>query len=528
MNDFPLDLAVFHDLFVSLTEEMGTVLRRTAYSPNVVERRDYSCALYDAEGRTVAMGDHMPVHLGSMPFAVRAVRDDLELAPGDVAVVNDPYRGGTHLPDLTVVQGVWLEGDEEPFAYLADRAHHADVGGITAGSMPLSTDLYEEGTVIPPVRLLVRGERVEPTWRHVLENVRTPVERAGDLAAQLAALATGERRLRDLVERYGRRRVLRMARDLIGYAERSVRDLVDGMPDGRWSFADVLDDDGRGNEDLEIRVLVAIEGSDARFDFSGTSPAAEGPVNANPAIVRSAVLYVLRALLEDDVPANDGLLAPVEITVPEGSLLDAGWPRPVAAGNVETSQRIVDVVLGALAGAWPERIPAAGQGTMNNLTLGGRGIDGVPFGYYETIAGGAGGHPEGRGASGVHVHMTNSLNSPVETLERALPVRVWRYAIRRGSGGAGRHPGGGGLVREIEALAPIEATLLAERHRHAPYGLAGGGSGERGRARHLARDGSETVLSGKTSVRLEPGDRLVVETPGGGGWGDPGSAGRPS
>lgn len=516
----PLQLGVFHSLFVALTEEMGATLQRSALSPNIVERRDHSCALFDRVGRTIALGDHMPVHLGSMALSVRAVRESIQLAGGDVAVLNDPAAGGTHLPDLTLVQAVFLDGDREPAYYLANRAHHADVGGRSGGSMGLWTDVWQEGLVIPPVRLLAAGSRVEPTWRHILAGVRTPAEREGDLAAQLASLAIGERRLRALVARYGRPLIDEMAGELLAYAARGVRALFRDMPDGSWAFADRMDDDGADGEALEIRVRLAVDGDSARFDFEGTSPPARGPLNANPAIVRSALLYVIRALCEDDLPANDGLLEPVAIEVPGGCLLDPGPGHPVAGGNVETSQRVVDAVLGALAGAIPDRIPAASQGTMNNLALSGAHADGAPFTYYETVAGGAGGHPEAPGASAVHTHMTNSLNTPVEALERALPVRVVRYAIRTGSGGAGRHPGGDGVVREIEALAPLEGTLLADRRRNGPWGLAGGLSGRPGRD-SIERSGVREAIPAKTRFVLAPGDRVRIETPGGGGWGEP-------
>jgi N-methylhydantoinase B len=515
----PLQLGVFDSLFVALTEEMGTTLQRSALSPNIVERRDYSCALFDHAARTIAMGDHMPVHLGSMALSVRAARETLELARGDVAVLNDPAAGGTHLPDLTLVKAVFMEDDAEPAYYLVNRAHHADVGGRSGGSMGLSTDVWQEGLVLPPVRLLARGKRVAPTWRHILSGVRTPGEREGDLAAQLASLAIGERRLRALVARYGRPLLDEMAGELLAYASRGVRALFSAIPDGSWTFADRLDDDGTRGEALEICVRLAVEGDTARFDFQGTSPPARGPLNANPAIVRSALLYVIRALCEDDLPANDGLLEPVAIDVPRGCLLDPGPGYAVAGGNVETSQRVVDVVLGALAGAIPDRIPAASQGTMNNLALSGAHADGAPFTYYETVAGGAGGHPEAAGASAVHTHMTNSLNTPIEALERALPVRVVRYAIRRGSGGAGRRPGGDGVVRELEALVPLEGTLLADRRRVGPWGLAGGRSGQPGADRIARRDGSAEAIPAKGRFSLAPGDRIRIETPGGGGWG---------
>ncbi|HEY7473163.1 MAG TPA: hydantoinase B/oxoprolinase family protein [Gemmatimonadota bacterium] len=519
----PLDLGVFHALFVALTEEMGVALQRTALSPNIVERRDHSCALYDRRGRTVAMGDHMPVHLGSMAVSVQAVRETLSLEPGDVAVLNDPAAGGTHLPDVTLVQAVFLDDDREPAWYLANRAHHADVGGRSGGSMGLWTCLWEEGLVLPPVRLLARGERVAPTWRHVLTGVRTPGEREGDLAAQLASLAIGERRLRALVARYGRTRLDAMAGELLDWAARGARSLVRELPDGRWSFADRLDDDGVGDEALEIRVRLDVEGDGMRFDFGGTAPAARGPLNANPAIVRSAILYVIRALCEGDLPANDGLLEPVSIVVPPRSLLDPVPGSAVAGGNVETSQRVVDAVLGALAGAIPDRIPAASQGTMNNLALSGAHADGRSFTYYETVAGGAGGNPRAAGAAGIHTHMTNSLNTPVEALERTLPVRVARYAYRRGSGGDGLNRGGDGLVREIGALAPLEGTLLADRRRFAPWGLEGGAGGRPGVDR-IERAGGAERLASKGRFALAAGDRIRIETPGGGGWGAPGNA----
>ncbi|MDX1622802.1 MAG: hydantoinase B/oxoprolinase family protein [Gemmatimonadota bacterium] len=527
-GSLPLDLGVFRDLFVALTEEMGAVLQRTAHSPNIVERRDYSCALYSADGRTVAMGDHMPVHLGSMPLSVGAVREALEPGPGDVAIVNDPSAGGTHLPDLTLVQGVWLDGKGGPPAYrLANRAHHADVGGRSAGSMPLTEDVYEEGVVLPPLRLMAGGDRVEPVWRHVLANVRTPEEREGDLAAQLASLATGERRLRAMVERYGRERVDAMGAKLLAHSARLVGELLGSVPDGRYSFEDALDGDGKGARDLRIAVEIEVSGGEARIDFDGTARASGGPLNANPAVVRSAVFYVIRAFLDEDAPANDGILDPVEIAIPEGSLLDPPWGSPVAAGNVETSQRVVDALLGALSGALPDRTPAASQGTMNNVTLGGERGDGRPFTYYETVAGGAGGHPEGPGAPGVHTHMTNSLNTPIEALERSLPVRVARYRYRGGSGGAGRHPGGDGLVREIEALAPVEVTILSERRERGPWGLGGGEDGRPGVNRVVRAGGDAESVPAKSAFRLKPGDRLIVETPGGGGWGEAEAEGDP-
>lgn len=524
----PVRLEVYRHLFTALAEEMGAALRRTAFSPNIKERRDYSCAVFDGRGRVVSMGDHMPVHLGAMPLSVEAALDELgPLGPGDVAALNDPFRGGTHLPDITLIAPVRLgpDGDSSPLAYLASRAHHSDVGGMTPGSMPLAREIFQEGLRIPPVLLMEGGRRVEGIWNLLLANVRTPTERAGDLEAQLAALETGRSRLMEMVSRRGPSEVARAMDALLAYADRLVREGIRRIPDGAWSAEDWIEDDGFGNGPLPIRVRVEVSGDRLTADFAGTAPQTAGGVNAVGAITTSAARYVVRcvaeALLGQALPAGGGEMAALQLVMPEASLVSAGPPASVAGGNVETSQRITDVLFLALAEALPHLVPAQSQGTMNNLTVGGTDPrTGEAFAYYETIAGGMGASAAGPGLSGVHVHMTNSLNTPVEALEHAYPFRVRRYRLRPGTGGAGRNRGGDGLRRDVEILADAEVSLLSERRRIAPRGLAGGGEGAPGE-NVLIRSGSEEHLPAKTTFRVAPGDVLSVRTPGGGGWGSP-------
>lgn len=506
-----VELEFFRQLLVSIPEEMGAVLRRTAFSANIKERRDYSCAIYDARGETIAMGDHMPVHLGAMPLSVRAVLESIPLRPGDVAIVNDPFRGGTHLPDITAVAGVWIGGGSQPAFYVASRAHHADMGGMSPGSMPLAREIYQEGLRIPPVLLVREGRIDESILQLILANVRTPGEREGDLLAQWMAMRRGIQRLEEAVAAYGLERLQRNIAALRSYAASMMRACLASLPEGRYDFEDALDEGER------IRVSITLRRRRARIDFTGTSPQAASPVNANYAITLAAVFYVFRCLLGEDVPANAGLLEPVEVIAPAGTLVNALPPAAMAAGNVETSQRITDVLLGALAQAAPERIPAASQGTMNNVSFGGPG-----FAWYETIAGGMGASARGAGQSGVHTHMTNSWNTPVEAFEHAFPVLVRAYRIRRGSGGRGRFRGGDGLVREFEFRAPAEVTVLSDRRVQAPYGLMGGLAGRPGR-NLLIRGGRRRLLPGKVRFDAQPGDILRVETPGGGGYGPPDS-----
>ncbi|MGD0368083.1 MAG: hydantoinase B/oxoprolinase family protein [Acidobacteriaceae bacterium] len=519
----PVELAIFRSGVHSIAEEMGAALRRTALSPNIKERRDYSCAIFDGQARVIAMGDHMPVHLGSMPMSVAAAVAAIRFAPGDIAVLNDPYAGGTHLPDITMVLPVFPAGADQPSFYVSTRAHHADVGGAFPGSMGPAREIYQEGIRIPPVRIVRAGEIDREMLDLILLNVRTPQEREGDLAAQIGACRVGEQRILEMVAKYGEARLRALTDELLDYSERLVRAQLRRMPAGEFSAEDWLDDDGIDDQPIRIRVRIQIDPGveSILVDFSGSSPQVTGSVNAVRAITLSACFYVLRCLLERDAPATAGILRPLTLVTPPGSIVDARPPAPVAGGNVETSQRIVDVLLRALAQAIPDRIPAASAGTMSNLTIG--GIDprtGQAFTYYETAAGGMGARPRLDGISGVQTHMTNSLNTPIEALEYSYPFRVRRYAYRTGSGGAGRFRGGDGLIREIELLAPAQVTLLAERRKFRPWGLQGGEDGAAGRATVVkGATGEQIELPGKCSVHLEAGDVLRIETPGGGGWG---------
>ncbi|MDX1393115.1 MAG: hydantoinase B/oxoprolinase family protein [Gemmatimonadota bacterium] len=527
----PITLEVFRNLFYSVAEEMGVTLCRTSFSPNIKERRDYSCAIFDGDGRMVAQGEHMPVHLGSMPGSVEAAIAAVDLGPGDVVMVNDPFRGGTHLPDITLVEGVFLaddgssadDGDEtkrRPAFYVANRAHHSDVGGMTPGSMPLATEIYQEGIRIPPVLLVRGGEFQRDILDLVLANVRTPVEREGDLTAQIASNRTGARRLLGLVERYGADTVAEYMRHLQDYAERMTREAIRGIPDGEYRFEDAMDDDGQGSGPLPIVVTLTVDDTDATIDFTGTCDQAAGSVNANDAITLSATMYCFRVIVPFPVPSNWGTIQPLTVIAPEGSLVNARPPAAMAGGNVETSQRIVDVVLGALAQAMPDRIPAASYGTMSNLTIG--GVDprtGERFAYYETIAGGMGARPWADGLDATHCHMTNSLNTPIEALEHAYPYRVRRYAVRRGTGGAGRYRGGDGVERDLELLGDATVTILSDRRLGRPYGLAGGEPGAPGENSVVHPDGGVRELAGKDSARVTAGSVVRIRTPGGGGWG---------
>jgi N-methylhydantoinase B/oxoprolinase/acetone carboxylase alpha subunit len=516
----PIEFDVFRNLFVSIAEEMGVTLCRTSFSPNIKERLDYSCAIYDAGGETIAQGDHMPVHLGAMPLSVRAAIDDVVMEPGDIVILNDPFRGGTHLPDITLVAPVFLGREtSRPAFYVANRAHHSDVGGMTPGSMPLAREVFQEGLIIPPIRLARRGQVEPDVMRFIRANVRTPDEREGDLTAQVAANRVGEARLRDIVQRHGRRRIVRYAAALQDYTERVLRSTISGIRDGLYTFDDRLDDDGFGNGPLALRAAIRIAGDSAEVDFTGTDPQTTGGVNANFAITLSATLYCFRCLIEEDVLYNAGIARPVRVIAPEGTIVNARRPSAVAGGNVETSQRITDVILGALAGALPERIPAASQGTMNNVTMG--GIDprsGRAFAYYETIGGGMGASNGHAGISGVHTHMSNTRNTPVEAIEHYLPVRIRQYRLRQHSGGAGQWQGGEGIVREYEMLTETAVTVLSDRRTSRPYGAQGGEPGESGRNTVVRSDGDQGI-PGKATLTLAAGDRLRIESPGGGGFG---------
>jgi len=518
MRIHAIEFEVFKNLFLSIAEEMGVSLCRTGFSPNIKERLDYSCAVYDAQGETIAQGDHMPVHLGAMPLSVRAAIDAVDMEPGDIVALNDPYHGGTHLPDITLVSPVFI-GRGGPTFYVANRAHHSDVGGMSPGSMPVAREIYQEGLIIPPLRIVRRDKIVHDVLALVLANVRTPDEREGDLTAQIAANRVAEKRLREVVAKYGRTRVIAYGSALQDYTERVMRATIAAIPDGNYAFEDTLDDDGIRDEPIKIRARIRIAGSCAEIDFNGTGRQVQGSVNANYAITLSACLYAFRCLVQDEVLYNAGVSRPLRVLAPSGTIVNATRPSAVAGGNVETSQRITDVVLGALGRALPERLPAASQGTMNNITFGGvNPRAGSRFAYYETIGGGMGGRRGLAGLSGVHTHMSNTRNTPVEAIEHYLPVRICRYGLRSGSAGLGAFPGGEGIVREYEMLTDTAVTILSDRRRYAPYGARGGGPGGRGR-NTLVRDGREQTLPSKVQLQLRTGDRLRIETPGGGGYG---------
>jgi N-methylhydantoinase B/oxoprolinase/acetone carboxylase alpha subunit len=521
MKTDPIELELFRHMLVSIAEEMGAVLRKTSYSANIKERRDYSCAVYDAEGETVAMGDHMPVHLGAMPLSVRHATEAFDLQPGDVAILNDPFRGGTHLPDITAVSAIFVRGSQRPAFYVANRAHHADVGGMSPGSMPLAREIYQEGIRIPPILLARRGQFDRPLLDLILANVRTPVEREGDLLAQCMAIRRGEQRLHDLVRKYGMATVRRNMTALKDYSERMMRSAIRRLPRGRYHFEDALDSDGITDRPVKIKVTVTVHGERATIDFTGTDPQTEGSVNANYAVAVSATTYVFRCLVREEIPYTAGVMRPLEVIAPSGSVVSANPPSAMAAGNVETSQRITDVVLGALSKAAPALIPAASSGTMNNLTFGGTDpVRRQPFAYYETVAGGMGASAVSDGPSATHTHMTNSWNTPVEAFEHQYPLRIRGYRIRSGSGGRGKHRGGDGVIREYEFLTPAQVTILSDRRLRGPYGLLGGQSGTPGK--NLLLHGKRTTnIPGKARFEVEPGDVLRIESPGGGGYGKP-------
>jgi N-methylhydantoinase B len=519
----PVALAVFQNAMTSIAEEMGAALRRSSVSPNIKERRDYSCAIFDDEGRVIAMGDHMPVHLGSMPMSVAYAIDSVTMNSGDIAILNDPYAGGTHLPDITMVMPIFASPHGMASFYVATRAHHSDVGGMFAGSMGPAREIFQEGIRIPPVHIVRSGTIQTDVLRLILLNVRTPIEREGDLAAQIGACRIGEQRLIQLCEQFTPGYLRNLCNQLLNYSERLVRAELRSLPTGKYVAEDFLDDDGVTSERIRIAVALQIDpaAETLEINFSGTSNQVSGSVNAVRAITLSACLYVLRCLLPNGSPTTAGTLRPLQLITPRGSVVDAQPPAAVAGGNVETSQRIVDTILRALAQAAPNRIPAASAGTMSNLTIG--GVDArtrLPFTYYETIAGGMGGGPFGDGTSGVHTHMTNSLNTPIEALEFAYPLRMKRYGYRPGSGGRGRFRGGDGLIREVELLSDSQVTLLCDRQKSTPYGLNGGDVGSSGEVTvRLPGESVSSPLAAKSSQYLPAGTCLQIETPGGGGWG---------
>ncbi len=507
----PVTLEVLRNQLEGIAEEMGQVLIRGAYSPNIKERQDCSTALFDAEGRLIAQAEHIPVHLGAMPSAVDAVLER-DPTPGDVFVLNDPFTGGTHLPDVTLVSPIAI-GDAI-VGYAVSRAHHADVGGMTPGSMPAGArEIHQEGLRIPPIRLIEAGDRNEDLFALLLANVRNPDERRADLRAQIAANERAEARLRELVDERGLDLVVRGFDAVIEYSYDRVTAEIESLPDGVYEATDVLEGDGITDEDIPIEAAVTIDGGELGVDFAGTATQVQGNLNAPLSVAKSAVYFVVRCVTDPEIPPNEGCYEPVTITVPEGCLLNPDPPAAVVGGNVETSQRVTDVTLSALAEAAPERVPAQSQGTMNNLTIGGR--DGS-FAYYETIGGGFGGRADRDGMDGVQVGMTNTLNTPIEALEAEYPLSVERYAFRPESGGDGRFRGGLGLERRVRIETDATVSLLTERRRIAPNGVNGGKPGATG----------ENLIDGepagaKTTVDVPAGTTVTVRTPGGGGHGDP-------
>jgi N-methylhydantoinase B len=529
----PITLEVVRNALAGIAEEAGAALRRTAYSPNIKERADCSTAVFDASGDMVAQAEHIPVHLGSMPLSVAAAREAFgRLDPGDQVLVSDPYAGGTHLPDWTLVAPVHDAGGVL-LGYVGNRAHHSDVGGAAPGSMPTgAVDIVAEGLRIPPVKLVVAGREQRDLVTLLLANTRTPAERLGDLRAQLGANHLAARRLRELAAAHGGAAEGPPAGGLsaamaatLDHAERTVATALRQLPDGVASAEDVLDDDGAGSQDIAIRATVTIADGHVTCDLTASDRQVAGNVNCPLAVTLSAAVYALRAVVAPDLPANDGLRRVLTLRTTPGSIVDARAPAAVAAGNVETSQRIVDVLLACFAQLTGGRVGAASQGTMNNTLFGGTDPrTGGAFTYYETLAGGTGAGPWGPGADGTHSHMTNTRNTPIEAFELAYPLRVVEYALRDGSGGAGAHRGGWGLRRVIEVVTDdATASLVTERRRHAPPGAAGGSAGAPGRNGLQRADGGgvEEALPAKTTVRLRRGDRLIVETPGGGGYGPP-------
>jgi len=506
-----IELSLFASRIEAVCDELGAVLRRSAFSPNIRDRLDFSCAVFDAAGELCAQAAHIPVHLGSMAYAMRDIVGSLDWADGDMLVLNDPYLGGTHLPDVTVIAPLFSGG--VLCGFVANRAHHADIGGNAPGSMPISRTLEEEGIVIPPTRL-VRGGKLDEALLETIGGGNHGLR--GDFAAQMSANRSGLARLGELVQALGREQYAAALVELNDYAERLARAALAEIPDGVYRFTDYLDDDGLGNVDLSISAEVQVAGGTIHVDFSGTAPQTAGNVNCPLPVAAAAVYYVFRCLMPAQTPACAGAFRPVTLDAPKGCLLNAERPAAVAAGNVETSTRVVDVICGALAQARPEAIPAASHGSMNNLAMGARGEAGGAgkWDYYETMGGGMGAGKAGGGLSAVQTHMTNTLNTPIEVLEMNYPLRLRRYAVRRSSGGSGEHGGGDGLLREFEFLAPAEVTLLTERRRHAPWGLAGGKAGLPGENRLNGE-----VLPGKSHFPVQTGDRLSVATPGGGAWG---------
>ncbi|MCW9057178.1 MAG: hydantoinase B/oxoprolinase family protein [Gammaproteobacteria bacterium] len=506
-----ISLSVFFSRIEAVCDEMGAVLKRVAFSPNIKDRLDFSCAVFDPRGELCAQAAHIPVHLGSMAYAMQGIVSAIDWHEGDMVIMNDPYLGGTHLPDVTVIAPLFV--DQQLAGFVVNRAHHADIGAESPGSMPISKDLHEEGLVIPPTKMVQQGEMQQTVIKRLMQAMRNPVESMGDFTAQVSANKKGLQRLEELVSKQGVVSYLNGLTELNEYAQRLAGNALSSIPDGEYFFEDVMDDDGQGNTDLPVKVNLIIKQGQIRADFTGTSKQVVGNINCPLSVAAAAVYYVFRCLMPAHTPACAGSFRSISINAPEGCLVNASRPAAVAAGNVETSTRIVDVVMGALAKAIPNKMAAASHGSMNNIAMGSVGDkQHSAWDYYETIGGGMGASMNQPGLHGVQTHMTNTLNTPVEALEMRYPIRINQYALRRGSGGDGRQKGGDGLVREYEFLSPAQVTLLTERRTHAPWGLQGAASALSGENAL-----NDKPISGKVSLHLNAGDRVTIKTPGGGG-----------
>jgi len=515
----PFELEIYQNILSSIAEEMGVVLIRAGFSPNIKERRDLSCAVFQSNGEMIAQAAHIPIHLGSMSFAVRAVLEMPNIQEGDVLILNDPFRGGTHLPDVTCITPVFYNNKLEFF--IASRAHHADIGGLTPGSMPLSTSIEEEGILISPSKLYRRRKLNKKLFNEILASSRDPEERDGDFNAQIGALELGEKRLKETIKKYSLKKVKQAGNELLDYSEKIMKEVIKEIPDGTYEFEDYLDDDGAGTRKIPIKAKITIKDQKAKVDLRGSSKQVKGNLNAPYSVTTAAVIYVFQCLAHSELPLNSGPLRALEIIVDEDSILNAKFPAAVVGGNVETSQRVVDVVFGALSKAVPEKVPAASAGSMSNFTFGGvNPRTGRNFAYYETIAGGMGGRFGADGVSAVQTHMTNTLNTPIESLERELPVMLSSYSIRKNSGGKGKYRGGDSIIREYKFLSKSTVSMITERRKFSPYGVERGQPGKKGRNIFI-RSKRAAKIDPKATFEVKTGDIIRIETPGGGGWGNP-------
>ena len=511
------ELEIYQNILSSIAEEMGVVLIRAGFSPNIKERRDLSCAIFLANGDMIAQAAHIPIHLGSMSFAVRAVLDMPEIDEGDILILNDPFRGGTHLPDITCIMPVFHNKKLEFF--VASRAHHADIGGLTPGSMPLSTSIDEEGILISPSKLYRKGKLNRGLFKQILNSTRDPQEREGDFNAQVGAIELGEKRIRETIKKYSLKKLKEAGAELLDYSEKIMKDVIRQIPEGTYEFEDFMDNDGAGTNKIPIKAKISVKGRLAKVEFSGSSAQVRGNLNAPYSVTTAATIYVFQCLAPPTMPLNSGPLRAVEVIVDEDSILNAKYPSAVVGGNVETSQRVVDVVFGALSKAIPTKVQAASAGTMSNFTFGGKNPrTGRDFAYYETIAGGMGGRLGLDGVSAVQTHMTNTLNTPVESLERELPVMLNTYSIRKNSGGNGKYRGGDSIIREYKFLSPVTVSMITERRKFSPYGIEGGKPGKKGK-NTLVRRNKDIPIEAKATFNVKKGDSIRIETPGGGGWG---------